>query len=156
MWWTQFATLTHRALEKSKYTIFSPINIVKTIAILIVVRIVYLNQTYTEQDDFDIYAYFFFAMLLLVIQGMFEALFDFPQDIDIILKERATVAYRLSAYFTAMTVTDLPVLFFMIFVFLIISYWAIVPTLGFVTFICILCIALLLSVGDHGPGHWGN
>jgi len=151
-WWTQFATLTHRALKKSKSTIFSPINILKTIAIGIVVGIVYLNQTYTEQDVFNIYAYFFFTTLFWVMQGMFEALFAFPQERVIILKERATASYRLSAYFTAMTVADLPVFLCMPFIFLVISYWMVVPTLGFVTFICILFIALLSVITGQGIG----
>ena len=151
-WWTQFATLAHRALKKSKSSVFSPINIVKTIATGIVVGIVYLNQTYTEADVFNIYAYFFFTMLYWVMNGMFEALFAFPQERAVILKERATASYRLSAYFTAMTVADLPVFLCMPFVFLVISYWMVVPTLGFVTFICILLIALLSVITGQGIG----
>jgi len=153
-WWTQFTTLTHRALAKGKSTVFSPINIGKTIATGIMVGIVYLNQTYTEADVFNIYAYFFFTMLFWVMNGMFEALFAFPQERVIILKERATASYRLSAYFTAMTVADLPVFLFMPFIYLVISYWMTVPTLGFTTFICILCIALLSVITGQGMGQF--
>jgi len=38
------------------------------------------------------------------------------------------------------------------FVFLVISYWMVVPTLGFVTFICILLIALLSVITGQGIG----
>merc|ERR1719335_2125455 len=62
-WWTQYKTLTHRALKKSQKTVFSPVNTLRTIATGIVVGIVYLNQRYTESDVFNIYAYFFFTML---------------------------------------------------------------------------------------------
>merc|ERR1712118_257680 len=77
-------------------------------------------------------------MLYWVMGGMFEALFAFPQERVVILKERATASYRLSAYFCAMTTADMPVFVFMPFLFLVISYWMTVPTLGFTTFVLIL------------------
>merc|ERR1712176_1674241 len=151
-WWTQYKTLTHRALKKSQKTVFSPVNTLRTIATGIVVGIVYLNQRYTESDVFNIYAYFFFTMLYWVMGGMFEALFAFPQERVVILKERATASYRLSAYFCAMTTADMPVFVFMPFLFLIISYWMTVPTLGFTTFVLILLIALLSVITGQGMG----
>merc|ERR1719311_474431 len=151
-WWTQYKTLTHRALKKSQKTVFSPVNTLRTIATGIVVGIVYLNQRYTESDVFNIYAYFFFTMLYWVMGGMFEALFAFPQERVVILKERATASYRLSAYFCAMTTADMPVFVFMPFLFLVISYWMTVPTLGFTTFVLILLIALLSVITGQGMG----
>merc|ERR1712224_1106930 len=82
----------------------------------------------------------------------FEALFAFPQERVVILKERATASYRLSAYFCAMTTADMPVFVFMPFLFLITSYWMTCPTLGFTTFILILLIALLSVVTGQGFG----
>lgn len=151
-WSTQFVTLTHRALAKNKSTLFSPIHILKTIATGVAVGIVYWNQSYTEKDVFNIYAYFFFTMLYWVMNGMFEALFAFPQERTIVLKERATASYRLSAYFAATTIADLPLFLFMPFTFLVISYWMAVPSLGFVTFLGILSIALLSVVTGQGMG----
>jgi len=150
-WWTQFTTLTHRSLKKSKSTVFSPINIVKTIAIGIVVGLVFLNQSYTENDAFNIYSYFFFTMVFWVMNGMFEALFSFPQERVIILKERATASYRLSAYFASCTVADLPVFLFMPCIYMI-SYWMIVPSLGFVKFIAILGISFLSVMTGQALG----
>jgi ABC-type multidrug transport system permease subunit len=151
-WSTQFTTLTKRALKKAKSTIFSPINIIKTVACGIVVGIVYFNQTYTESDVYNIYAYFFFTMLYWVFQGLFEALFAFPQERVVILKERATASYRLSAYYCATTVAEMPVILFMPLLFLVISYWMTVPTLGFSTFILVLLVALMSVVTGQGLG----
>jgi len=151
-WSTQFTTLTKRALKKSKSTIFSPINIIKTVASGIVVGTVYFNQTYTESDVFNIYAYFFFTMLYWVFQGTFEALFAFPQERIVILKERATASYRLSAYYFAMSVAEMPVILFMPLLFLVISYWMTVPTLGFSTFIQVLLVALMSVITGQGLG----
>lgn len=151
-WLTQYKTLTHRALKKSKFTIFSPVNVLKTIATGVAVGIVYFNQKYTESDVYNIYAYFFFVMLYWVMDGMFAALFSFPQERVVILKERATASYRLSAYFCAMTTADLPIRLFMPFIFLVISYWMSVPTLGISIFLLILPIALLSVVTGQGMG----
>merc|ERR1719444_104689 len=137
-WTTQYKTLTHRGLKKSKFSVFSPVNILKTVATGIAVGVVYLNKSYTESDVFNIYAYFFFVMLYWVMDGMFAALFSFPQERIVILKERATASYRLSAYFCAMTTADLPIRLFMPFIFLVISYWMAVPTLGISVFLLIL------------------
>merc|ERR1712224_557779 len=105
--------------------------------------IVLLNQKYTEQYVQNIFAYFFFTMVFWVMTGMFEALFSFPQDRVVIQKERATASYRLSSYFMAMTVADLPVFLVMPLIYMTISYWMVVPTFGFVKYLCILLIALL-------------
>jgi len=91
-------------------------------------------------------------MLYWVMSGMYESLFAFPQERVVILKERATASYRLSAYFCAMTTADLPVFLFMPFIFLVISYWMVVPTLGFNIFVLILFIALLSVVTGQGMG----
>jgi ABC-type multidrug transport system ATPase subunit len=151
-WWTQFSTLTHRALKKSKSTVFSPINLVRTIAIGIIVGIVYLDQKYTENDVFNIYAYFFFAMLYWVFNGMFDALFAFPQERVVIQKERATASYRLSAYFASATVADLPVFLVMPCIYMTISFWMVCPSFGFVTYTAVLCISFLSVMTGQALG----
>merc|ERR1712241_1557647 len=62
-------------------------------------------------------------------------------------KERATASYRLSAYYMASTTADLPVFLFMPLLFLTISYWMAVPSLGFVTFVSIFAILFLMLLG---------
>merc|ERR1712232_956786 len=61
-------------------------------------------------------------------------------------------SYRLSAYFCAMTTADMPVFLFMPLIFLLVSYWMTVPTLGFTTFVLILLIALLSVITGQGMG----
>merc|ERR1712232_700063 len=78
--------------------------------------------------------------------------FAFPQERIIILKERATASYRLSAYFCAMTTADMPVFLFMPLIFLLVSYWMAVPTLGISTFVLILLIALISVITGQGMG----
>lgn len=151
-WMTQYKTLTHRAFKKNTMTVVSPINISKTLSTGVAVGIVYFNKRYTEVDVFNIYAYFFFVMLFWVMDGLFASLFAFPAERVVILKERATASYRLSAYYLAATTADLPVFLFTPFVFLVVSYWMAVPTLGIATFVAILLIALLAVVTGQGLG----
>jgi len=153
-WFTQYKTLTDRSFKKRKTTVFSPINIVKTIAIGVVVGIVYFQQSYTENDIQNIYAYFFFTMIHWVLTGMFEAIFSFPQERIVILKERATASYRLSAYFMATTTADLPVTLLMPFVYLVISYWMTASSFEghFVTFILITLLAFLAVITGQAIG----
>merc|ERR1711966_258046 len=152
-WWTQFATLTSRALKKNKMTLLAPINIIKTVLLSIVVGVVYFNLSYTEKDAYNVYAYFFLVMLTWIMMAMGTAVFTFPQDRIVILKERATASYRLSAYFMAMTVADLPVTLIMPLIYMLISYWMVAWSFGFATFVVVTCIAMVGVMNGQAIGY---
>jgi len=152
-WWTQFATLTSRALKKNKMTVLAPINIIKTILLSVVVGVVYFNLSYTEKDAYNVYAYFFLVMLTWIMMAMGTAVFTFPQDRVVILKERATASYRLSAYFMAMTVADLPVTLIMPLIYMLISYWMVAWSFGFTTFVLVTCIAMVGVMNGQAFGY---
>merc|ERR1712125_247909 len=152
-WWTQFTTLTSRALKKNKSTVLAPINIVKAILLSVVTGVVYFNLHYTEKDAYQVYAYFFLVMLTWIMMSMGNAVFTFPQDRVVILKERATASYRLSAYFMAMTVADLPVTLIMPLIYMLISYWMVAWSFGFVTFVLVTCIAMVGVMNGQAFGY---
>jgi ABC-type multidrug transport system permease subunit len=54
---------------------------------------------------------------------MVQSLFTFPEDRAMIIKERSSCMYRLSSYFIASNVIDLPVQLFMPTIFITITYW---------------------------------
>jgi ABC-type multidrug transport system permease subunit len=54
---------------------------------------------------------------------MFTALTAFPSERDVILKERASGSYHLSAYFMAKTTADAPVRLILPFLYVVVSYW---------------------------------
>lgn len=54
---------------------------------------------------------------------MFTALTAFPSEREIILKERASGSYHLSAYFMAKTTADAPVRLILPFLYVCVSYW---------------------------------
>ena len=50
----------------------------------------------------------FFELLFLSFRQLFVALFTFPDEFKMLLKERASGMYRLSAFYFARTASDLP------------------------------------------------
>ena len=50
----------------------------------------------------------FFQLLFLSFRQLFVALFTFPDEFKMLLKERASGMYRLSAFYFARTASDLP------------------------------------------------
>eukprot|EP00884_Botryococcus_braunii_P016367 jgi/Botrbrau1/3413/Bobra.0337s0046.1 len=65
----------------------------------------------------------FFELLFLSFRTMFTALFTFPDEFKMLLKERASGMYRLSAFYFARTASDLPMDFAIPTVFLVIIYF---------------------------------
>lgn len=122
-WWAQYRILTHRALKNSRSAIFTPINLIKSLAIGLVTGLLYFQLEYTEQNVNDIRSYYFFTMTFWVFDSMFTALTSFPPERAVILKERASGAYRLSAYFLAKTTSDAPVRIILPFLYMIVSFW---------------------------------
>jgi ABC-type multidrug transport system permease subunit len=54
---------------------------------------------------------------------MFTALTAFPSEREVVLKERASGSYHLSAYFMAKTTADAPVRLILPFLYVVVSYW---------------------------------
>jgi len=93
-WWTQYTILTHRALKNSRSAIFTPLNLMKSMAIGIVAGVLWFNTKYTERNVNNIRSYYFFTMTFWVFDAMFTALTAFPSERDVILKERASGSYQ--------------------------------------------------------------
>ena len=66
----------------------------------------------------------FFEMLFLSFRAMFTALFTFPNEYKMMLKERASGMYRLSAFYFARTLSDVPMEVTIPSLFIIIVYFA--------------------------------
>jgi len=100
-WFTQFCVLTHRCMKNSRSAIFTPLNIVKSVCLGVMVGLLWFQMPYTERTVVDRSSYFFFTMTYWVFESMFAALFSFPNERQVIFKERASGSYHLSAYFFA-------------------------------------------------------
>jgi len=71
----------------------------------------------------DVIGLLFFEMLFMSFYAMFRALFTFPNDFNMMLKERRSGMYRLSTFYIARTLSDLPMDCTIPTLFVIIVYW---------------------------------
>jgi hypothetical protein len=69
-WWTQYSILTSRALKNSQSAIFTPINLIKSLFIGIVVGLLFFQIPFTESRVNDIRGYYFLTMTFWVFDSM--------------------------------------------------------------------------------------
>jgi hypothetical protein len=79
---------------------------------------------------------------------VFSAIFTFPQERAMLIKERASGMYRLSAYFLARTAADLPLELILPTLFITIVYWMAglkATFLGFLLTLLVILYTVLVS-----------
>jgi hypothetical protein len=94
-------------------------------------RVVVLESNLDLSTPFDVSHHYFSFNSHLIQQGctfwvfdsMFTALYAFPSEREVVLKERASGSYHLSAYFMAKTSADAPVRLILPFLYVCVSYW---------------------------------
>lgn len=148
-WFTQFSVLTHRCMKNSRSAIFTPLNIVKSVCLGVIVGLLWFQMPYTERTVVDRSSYFFFTMTYWVFESMFAALFSFPNERRVIFKERASGSYHLSAYFFAKTVSEAPTRLSLPALYMVISYWMAGANPRFDIFLAsTLCCLLSVMAGE--------
>src|SRR3546814_8182377 len=65
----------------------------------------------------------FFFMTFWLMNACFSGMMAFPQERQILLKERASGSYQLSAFFLAKTISEAPIRLLLPTIYLVISYW---------------------------------
>jgi len=65
----------------------------------------------------------FFELVFVAVRSMFTALFTFPEERKMLLKERASGMYRLSAFYFARLASDIPMEFSIPLIFIILIYF---------------------------------
>jgi len=86
------------------------------------------------------------------IRPSFQAIMFFPAERAVILRERRSGAYRLSAYYLAKMASTLPVVYLHPFVFMCIAYPMMGFTRHFVNFILLLVITFLSVLTSDAMG----
>jgi ABC-type multidrug transport system ATPase subunit len=144
-WWTQFSVLTHRSLKNSRSAIFTTLNLIKSGALGIVVGLLWFQLGDTEMYVSDRSSYYFFTMTFWVFDSMFNSLLSFPSEREVILKERASGSYNLSAYFVAKMLSEAPTRLVLPFIYMAISYWMADLNPSFVVFLGSTACTLMVS-----------
>ncbi|CDP05875.1 unnamed protein product [Coffea canephora] len=120
-WWQQFSVLIRRGMKERKHESFSGIKIVQILVVAILCGLLWWQSDPSHLQD-QIGLLFFYTGFWGFFP-LFNAIFTFPQERLMLEKERASGMYRLSSYFMARTIGDLPMELVLPSVFITITYW---------------------------------
>lgn len=92
----------------------------------------------------------FFVTINMAFQSMFGIIFLFPAEQVIVMRERSSRTYHVSAYFWSKTLSEFPRTVVMTLLFASIVYWMILFRPIFVNFLIFFLIAILISMCGEG------
>ena len=107
-WIRQFRVLLHRSMKNSRSALLTPLNFVKAFLLGFFTGALWFQLPNDETHVRERGSFLFFSITYWVFDSTFSAIFGFPQERDILFKERASGSYHLSAYFLSKIMSDLP------------------------------------------------
>ncbi|KAJ9567661.1 hypothetical protein OSB04_003627 [Centaurea solstitialis] len=147
-WLNQFSVLIQRSLKERKHETFNPLRVFQVITASLLAGFMWWHSDY--RDIQDRLGLLFFISIFWGVYPSFNAVFAFPQDRAVFMKERASGMYTLSSYFMARIVGDAPIELILPALFLSITYWmcGLKPEVGaFLLTLLILLAYVLVSQG---------
>ncbi|GKV42495.1 hypothetical protein SLEP1_g49891 [Rubroshorea leprosula] len=147
-WWQQFTVLLRRGVKERRYESFSGLKIAQVLVVAFLAGLLWWQSNIAHIQD-QIGLLFFYSGFWGFFP-MFNAIFTFPQERRMLEKERSSGMYRLSSYFMAGTIRDLPMELVLPTIFVTITYWmaGFKPTaLHFLYTLSVLLYNVLVSQG---------
>ncbi|CAN1779732.1 ABC transporter G family member 14 [Linum perenne] len=145
-WWHQFKVLFQRGLRERRFESFNKLRIFQVISVAVLGGLLWWQTPTSHIEDRSMQiALLFFFSVFWGFYPLYNAVFTFPQERRMLIKERASGMYHLSSYFLARTFGDLPLELALPTAFVFILYWMGGLKADPVTFILSL-IAVLYSV----------
>ncbi|KAF8033442.1 hypothetical protein BT93_D2142 [Corymbia citriodora subsp. variegata] len=120
-WWHQFKVLLQRGLRERRFESFNRLRIFQVISVAVLGGLLWWHTPASHIADRI--ALLFFFSVFWGFYPLYNAVFTFPQERRMLMKERSSGMYRLSSYFLARTVGDLPLELALPTAFVIIIYW---------------------------------
>ncbi|GAU16501.1 hypothetical protein TSUD_167330, partial [Trifolium subterraneum] len=149
-WWYQFTILLQRGVKERRHEAFNMLRIFQVISVALLAGLLWWHTPESHLQDRT--ALLFFFSVFWGFYPLYNAVFTFPQERRMLIKERSSGMYRLSSYFLARTIGDLPLELALPTAFVIILYWmgGLKPDL--VTFILSLLVVLYSVVVSQSLG----
>ena len=123
-WLDQFSVLLVRGLKERRHEYLSYLRFVQVFFISVIVGCLWWRSSRGTADEIsDQMGLIFFCAIFWGMFPLFTAIFTFPQERAMLNKERASDLYRLSSYFLARTLGDLPLDLVMPTIFVLIVYF---------------------------------
>ncbi|KAH9307874.1 hypothetical protein KI387_035785, partial [Taxus chinensis] len=145
-WLDQFSVLMIRGLKDRRHEYLSWIRFIQVFAVALLSGCLWWqSKINTEKQLLDQVGLLFFISMFWGYFPLFTAIFTFPQERALLMKERGSDMYRLSSYFLARTLGDLPLDLILNFFFMVIVYFMTHLRMSIATF-CLTLIASFLNV----------
>ncbi|KAJ0578606.1 putative ABC transporter, AAA+ ATPase domain, ABC-2 type transporter [Helianthus annuus] len=144
----QFTILLRRDLKERRHENFDGVKIAQIVIISILCGLLWWRSDTAHLQDQS--GLLFFYTGFWGFFPLYQAIFTFPQEREVLTKERSSGMYRLSSYFMSRTVADLPMELVLPTFFCIVTYWmsGLKPNLGsFLYALCALLLGVLVSQG---------
>ncbi|KAI7726974.1 hypothetical protein M8C21_011399 [Ambrosia artemisiifolia] len=120
-WWHQFKVLLLRGVRERRFESFNRLRIFQVISVAILGGLLWWHTPTSHIEDRI--AMLFFFSVFWGFYPLYNAVFTFPQERRMLIKERSSGMYRLSSYFLARTIGDLPLELALPTAFTFILYW---------------------------------
>ncbi|KAF2312791.1 hypothetical protein GH714_040059 [Hevea brasiliensis] len=120
-WWQQFRVVLRRGLQERKHESFSGLRIFQVMSVSILSGLLWWHSGTSHIQD-QVGLLFFFSIFWGFFP-LFNAIFTFPQERPMLIKERSSGMYRLSSYYFARIAGDLPMELVLPTIFVTVTYW---------------------------------
>lgn len=149
-WWTQFKVLFKRGLRERRHESYSGLRIFQVMSVSILSGLLWWHSDTSHLQD-QVGLLFFFS-IFWGFYPLSNAIFTFPQERPMLIRERSSAMYRLSSYYFARMAGDLPMELVLPTIFVTISYWmgGLKPSL--ITFVLTILIILFNVLVSQGLG----
>ncbi|XP_023735837.3 ABC transporter G family member 9 [Lactuca sativa] len=149
-WWQQFVVLFRRGLKERRHESFDSLKIAQVLIIASLCGLLWWQSDVAHLQDQS--GLLFFYSGFWGFFPLFQAIFTFPQEREMLAKERSSGMYRLSSYFMSRTLADLPMELALPTVFCIITYWMAGLKRALGSFLYALLTLLLSVMVSQGLG----
>jgi ABC-type multidrug transport system ATPase subunit len=107
-WMTQVRVLSLRAIRQKRGIVLETTTVFQVALITFICAMLWFRMGVTELQLDDRLGFLFFICAFWSFVAATAALHAFPQEKNVLFKERSSGSYRLSAYYLAKTIVDLP------------------------------------------------